>query len=423
MTLDKKWQYLFSQSDCPPMEDLMRYARGTITTEDKRRIENHLTGCSMCSDVVEGYLVLGDDDKLLDAANEIAARLDAELFHSRKRKLTWFSVRKIAVAASILVITSLSLLYIFTRSNTQDQLAQNNSKEAGQANKTDDTILITRNKPQQQPLNFATGQKALLKNQATTDKNLSAPIKVSKNETEPVFMEEAGHEAVAKTAEKAAPMSAVSRLLQMKTNKTKIPLNNGKFLVSGKVTDASTGEGLPGVNVVVKGTTQGGVTDNEGKFHIETPDTQTVLLLSFIGFETAEITVNPNQEASIAMVEDVKRLEEVVVIGYGTQKKSDVTGSVTTISMEQEYKNNGTERIKNEIETVKQQLLANPNDRNLWLSLSKKYLEISDIKALEALNKLKDLSNSSIQAQIDEVIQLIKLQKFFKARHKLRKIK
>ncbi|MCL1941928.1 MAG: SusC/RagA family TonB-linked outer membrane protein, partial [Candidatus Azobacteroides sp.] len=105
--------------------------------------------------------------------------------------------------------------------------------------------------------------------------------------------------------------------------------NNGK--VSGRVVD-DNGEPLIGVNVVVKGTVAvGTVTDTDGKYSITVPAASTILEFSYIGYVTQEITVGSKTEIDVMLLADTKTLDEVVVVGYGTQKRSDITGSVTTV--------------------------------------------------------------------------------------------
>ena len=107
----------------------------------------------------------------------------------------------------------------------------------------------------------------------------------------------------------------------------------GEQLVTGKVTD-SGGEALPGASVLVKGTTIGVISDMEGMYQINIPDNiiDPVLIFSFIGFENQEIQVGNQTEINIALGENLSDLDEVVVVGYGTQRKSDLTGAVSTIS-------------------------------------------------------------------------------------------
>ncbi|MHA6246916.1 SusC/RagA family TonB-linked outer membrane protein [Pontibacter sp. CAU 1760] len=106
--------------------------------------------------------------------------------------------------------------------------------------------------------------------------------------------------------------------------------------VRGTVKDEK-GMALPGVTVVLKGTTIGASTNMEGKFELMLPDgaSNNILVLSFIGYTTQEIAVNGRSTINVTLQPDSKALEEVVVVGYGTQKKSDVTGSVGVVSAEE----------------------------------------------------------------------------------------
>ena len=101
--------------------------------------------------------------------------------------------------------------------------------------------------------------------------------------------------------------------------------------VSGNITDAEDGSGIPGVNVLEKGTSNGTVTDIDGKFNLNVADQNAVLVISFVGYLSQEITVGSQSNISVQMAVDVTTLSEVVVIGYGTIKKSDLTGSVTSV--------------------------------------------------------------------------------------------
>jgi TonB-dependent starch-binding outer membrane protein SusC len=100
--------------------------------------------------------------------------------------------------------------------------------------------------------------------------------------------------------------------------------------IKGKVT-SETGEGLPGVTVLVKGTTTGTATDAEGNYSLPLPGGNATLVVSFIGYQTKEVAVNNQTTLNIPLSPDAKALEEVVVVGYGEQKKATATGSVTTV--------------------------------------------------------------------------------------------
>lgn len=102
--------------------------------------------------------------------------------------------------------------------------------------------------------------------------------------------------------------------------------------VTGRITSAEDATGLPGVNVIVKGTAQGTVTDIEGNYNIEVADASTVLTFSSVGFVSQEIVVGNQSVIDVLLIADLTSLEEIIVVGYGTMKKSDVTGSVSSVS-------------------------------------------------------------------------------------------
>jgi len=108
-----------------------------------------------------------------------------------------------------------------------------------------------------------------------------------------------------------------------------------EFLVTGQVTDATTGEALPGVNVLLVGTSQGTVTDLDGNYSIDANSPLDSLKFSFIGYTTEVIPINNRNSIDITLSTDVTELQEVVVVGYGVQRKSDVTGSVASVEGEE----------------------------------------------------------------------------------------
>ncbi|MEQ9290139.1 MAG: TonB-dependent receptor [Cyclobacteriaceae bacterium] len=102
--------------------------------------------------------------------------------------------------------------------------------------------------------------------------------------------------------------------------------------ISGKITDEN-GEGLPGASVVVKATTVGTTTDLEGNYKLSVPD-QSILVVSFVGYKSREIEVGNQSVIDIQMELDAEQLEEIVVIGYGTAKLKNITGSVVQVDLE-----------------------------------------------------------------------------------------
>ncbi|MFO7258434.1 MAG: SusC/RagA family TonB-linked outer membrane protein, partial [Bacteroidota bacterium] len=103
--------------------------------------------------------------------------------------------------------------------------------------------------------------------------------------------------------------------------------------VSGRVTD-ELGNPLPGVNILIKGTTLGTTTDSNGTYALQVDDPEAVLIFSFIGYVTQEVSVNNRTTIDIVLSEDLQSLNEVIVVGYGTQKKENLTGAVDQVGSE-----------------------------------------------------------------------------------------
>src|SRR5690606_40342166 len=99
--------------------------------------------------------------------------------------------------------------------------------------------------------------------------------------------------------------------------------------ITGSVT-SSDGVPHPGVTILVQGTSTGAVTDFDGTFSLDVPS-DAILEFSYIGFKTTTIAVDGRSTINVTLEEDLAQLDEVVVVGYGTQKRSDVTGSVSSV--------------------------------------------------------------------------------------------
>ena len=104
--------------------------------------------------------------------------------------------------------------------------------------------------------------------------------------------------------------------------------------ISGKVSDADSGEPLIGATIQVQGTSIGTITDADGNFNLTVSDGASVLVVSYIGFKSLEIAIGNQVDFDISLKPDLSSLEEVVVIGYGTQKKINLTGAVGIIDSE-----------------------------------------------------------------------------------------
>ncbi|MEO5603943.1 MAG: TonB-dependent receptor plug domain-containing protein [Cyclobacteriaceae bacterium] len=109
-----------------------------------------------------------------------------------------------------------------------------------------------------------------------------------------------------------------------------VPLNAQSVNVSGTINDDSA-QPLPGVSILEKGTANGTTTDVEGKYNINVTSGSSVLVVSFIGYKTQEITVNNRSSINLSLDPDVTALDEVIVTGYSVDKRRELTGAVSTV--------------------------------------------------------------------------------------------
>jgi TonB-linked SusC/RagA family outer membrane protein len=133
-----------------------------------------------------------------------------------------------------------------------------------------------------------------------------------------------------------ANLFTISAMAFSRTIPISLNVNDVKILqntITGTVIDAS-GEPLPGVNVLIKGTTTGVITDVNGKYNISIPEKNVVLVFSFLGYTTQELSVKEQNVINVVMKEDISEIEEVVVVGYGVQKKKLVTGATVQVKGE-----------------------------------------------------------------------------------------
>jgi TonB family protein len=128
-------------------------------------------------------------------------------------------------------------------------------------------------------------------------------------------------QAESKRKEKAESVPAA--MDQAPETSYRVRAENNTYVITGKVTDAEDGDGLPGVNVLVKGTNYGAVTDGEGNYKITVDEANPSLVFTFIGMENKEVKVEDAREVNVAMVNDMTQLSEIVVVGYGAEKMEE----------------------------------------------------------------------------------------------------
>jgi TonB-linked SusC/RagA family outer membrane protein len=113
-------------------------------------------------------------------------------------------------------------------------------------------------------------------------------------------------------------------------------------MISGKITNGSTGESIIGATILLKGTTSGVISDTDGNYSIRVPGDEAVLVFSYLGFLTQEIPVSGQTTINVGLAINLMELEEVVVIGYGSQRKEDLTGSIAVVDVDEMNKSNFT---------------------------------------------------------------------------------
>ncbi len=124
----------------------------------------------------------------------------------------------------------------------------------------------------------------------------------------------------------------ISKIQSIPISFTPVKLNILQgFNLKGKVTD-DQGVGLPGVNIILKGTTVGTTTDFNGIYSFNVPDGNATLIFSFIGYTSEEVAINNQNEINVSLSMDIKALQEVVVVGYGTEERRNLTSAVTTVT-------------------------------------------------------------------------------------------
>ena len=119
-----------------------------------------------------------------------------------------------------------------------------------------------------------------------------------------------------------------------KTDGSDDPAMQQERKITGKVTDLA-GNALPGVSVIVQGTTAGTLTDANGNYSLTLPSGAKAITFSFVGMKSQEVTIGTQTTINATLSEEAIGLQEVVVVGYGTQKKANLTGSVSTVSAQE----------------------------------------------------------------------------------------
>jgi hypothetical protein len=430
--LKTKWQHIINQGPCPLEDELRLYIDGRLTSDKRFDIENHLAGCEMCSDMLEGLLNVKDPARVDIAEVEIQKKLNEYLFGKQEKKVTLPIYRKVAIAASILIIMGISSLLIYINYSKPMQLEQIAQKTIPDTLKTDTLVIArieakkldktTQSNKRKQSIDVPQSE-ATTQTQAITELHDEANI-TTEQVVQEELLEKESPILKSEDKSKAEPTSYAKRQIKVESNAAGAPAYFGNKMVTGKVVDEA-GAGLPGATVLIKGTSKGTVTDIDGNFTLEVPESNSILTIAYVGYTTVEENIEKKDNVNIAMNADVQALNEIIVVGYGTARETNDIGP--TKSLAEVIKEDAIERKRMnqlQVDSLKNVLKTNNLNNDATKKLALKYIEIhNEGEAITQLNNLKRFYTDSTQLVIiDEVIVLTKEKKFNKAIKKFNKL-
>ncbi|MDD4190968.1 MAG: SusC/RagA family TonB-linked outer membrane protein, partial [Mangrovibacterium sp.] len=210
----------------------------------------------------------------------------------------------------------------------------------------------------------------------------------------------------------AVTYEVVGRQVILRAMKTAFPSQQSKT-ITGKVTDSS-GTPMPGVTIVIKGTNYGTITDFEGKYQFPNIPGNTVLLFSFVGMRTREISVAEESVIDVKLEEETIGIEEVVAVGYGTLKKSNVSGSITSVKgtdLRTTPTSNAAQALQGKAPVFISRNEGQPgsestifvrgigslgNSNPLWVVDGVKHAPLENVNDIESVEILKDAASTAI---------------------------
>jgi TonB family protein len=334
--------------------DIERYLRGELSPAEMHALEKEALNDPFLAEALEGVEHAGKDNFLQDL-HDLNRSLHSRTHHRKTKNVTIWGWSAGIAATLLLVVVSGFLVVTLVREQSARQLAT--SEEPSLFEKTTDTLTVifppqTIAKAEQlNPPTAARREGKLIEAPQTqrvpasetplAEKDDAAngtgwlwavpPPVTEVTEEEPVTVAEIGDADLTPTKEEEeVPQQNFSKVIQgraagVESRKAAgIARSSESRTITGKVTSAGDGEGLPGVSVAVKGTDVYGVTDVNGNYELLIPADNNTLVFSFIGFETREAQIRDQRELNVTLEEDIHALSEVVVVsGYGTTHESD----------------------------------------------------------------------------------------------------
>ncbi|MGD9994428.1 MAG: SusC/RagA family TonB-linked outer membrane protein [Salinivirgaceae bacterium] len=184
-------------------------------------------------------------------------------------------------------------------------------------------------------------------------------------------------------------------------------VTQAQLKVNGVITSGEDKQPLPGANVIIKGTTTGTIADFDGRYSLDVPSADAVLVFSFIGYTNQEVPVNGRSQINVEMISDVVSLDAVVVVGYGTQRKADLTSAISTLKPQEVLKMPGgvSEALQGAIPGVNVSAgkirirgvsTITGNSDPLWVVDGLIGGSVPDENEIESIQVLKDAASSAI---------------------------
>jgi TonB family protein len=353
-------KYINHQDSHLSEEQMMRYQKGRMSPAEMREVELHLLNCEMCSDAMEGFELISSEEFTSDM-KDIKSMLQESLGVEKPQRKHFYL--HFAAAASVLLLIVSSIVFFISRGldvelenkislsvpeqqeetesllinedsliskaeeNSQSLAVNYSSEKQAASLKKSDNVVVSKPQTGAEPIK----QKKAIKEEDTIvmKRNFSeedsdvphAALAVqspNKNDNaQEITMEKSSLPSrnVGQFADKAssAPVATYNKKEEISTTPS-----YGEKIVRGKITSAEDGGPLPGVNVYIKGSNKGVISDIDGGFQLSIPNNSS-LVFSFIGMETKEIEVGTRSVLDIQLNSDVKALSEVVVTNVGSR--------------------------------------------------------------------------------------------------------
>lgn len=317
------------------VDRITRYLKGLLSNRERHDLERDMMQDVFDEEAFEGLNRLSGEELEADM-EKLMTRLDNRVDKKKTRNLTWFY--RVA-AAMVLLIGIGSILLLVVKKPADDLITQKTEQTAKPKEKAtlpDEAPQTEASTTKEQAKTYP-AKKSIHPEKITSEEFTIEEISVQENaviaeeqeaiilndEAEVTREESVKFAPVAESVEAATPVPATAKSKKDGTVRIRgVSSIETPLAISGKVMD-SEGQPIPGVNVQVKGSNTGTVTDINGSFALQSPDPDPVIAFSFIGYVPVEMKGSDLHGREITMTEDMVALNEVVVVGYGTQNRMD----------------------------------------------------------------------------------------------------